>query len=200
MQNMKEVMNIKFDLLQTSGYANFNVSTITSVENANQYISDELIIPDFVDRKENNTKYPIVEVANWFLLKQPMTHKKLQKLCYYAQAWCYALKNYRFIDSDFQAWIHGPVSPILYEQFKSFRFDTIRIKKGYISKIKKEDQEFLEDIWATYGSYTGNALEALSHSELPWIRARAGYRINERCTVVISPEAMKEYYLSIYNK
>ena len=28
----------------------------------------------------------IQDVAYWFLLKQSMTHKKLQKLCYYAEA------------------------------------------------------------------------------------------------------------------
>lgn len=31
--------------------------------------------------------HDLCEVAEWFLRKEPMTHKKLQKLCYYAQAW-----------------------------------------------------------------------------------------------------------------
>lgn len=39
--------------------------------------------------------------------------KKLQKLCYYAQAWAYALKGYRLEDTDYQAWVHGPFSPAL---------------------------------------------------------------------------------------
>ena len=29
----------------------------------------------------------ILDVAAWFLLKEDMTHKKIQKLCYYAEAW-----------------------------------------------------------------------------------------------------------------
>ena len=29
-------------------------------------------------------KLNIFDVANWFLSKEEMTHKKLQKLCYYA--------------------------------------------------------------------------------------------------------------------
>ena len=29
----------------------------------------------------------ITDVANWFLLKEDMSHKKIQKLCYYAEAW-----------------------------------------------------------------------------------------------------------------
>ena len=64
--------------------------------------------------------------------------------------------------------------------------------------IEKNDIDLLEDVWKTYGDKTGNALEALTHRELPWIEARRGYAENERCTVVISPETMKTYYKSIY--
>ena len=35
----------------------------------------------------------VMDVANWFLSQSSMTHKKLQKLCYYAQAWHCALHN-----------------------------------------------------------------------------------------------------------
>ena len=142
-------------------------------------------------------KYSIFEVANWFLSKSEMTHKKLQKLCYYAQAWNYAIRGDRLIDSDFQAWVHGPVSPALYERFKEFGSDAIKLVGEYECKIKEEDIAFLEDIWETYGDLTGNALEALSHRELPWILARNGYTPDERCSVVISPESMASYYKSI---
>ena len=30
-------------------------------------------------------------VANWFLSRKSLTHKQIQKLCYYAQAWYCAL-------------------------------------------------------------------------------------------------------------
>lgn len=63
-------------------------------------------------------KYSIFDVANWFLSKSDMTHKKLQKLCYYAQAWTYALKGYRLEDTDYQAWVHGSVSTVLWERFR----------------------------------------------------------------------------------
>ena len=119
-------------------------------------------------------------------------------MCYYAQAWCYALNGYRLMNSDFQAWIHGPVSPALYEKFRRFGYDTIKIKGNVNIELDKQDEELLEDVWETYGDRTGNALEALTHREAPWIEARKGYSENERCTVVISPESMKRYYKSIY--
>ncbi len=148
--------------------------------------------------REEIGQYSIYDIANWFLNKSNMTQKKLQKLCYYAQAWCYALKGKRLINSDFQAWVNGPVSPVLYDKLHQFGYDDIRIRGRYKCRIEKEDIRLLEDIWETYGDKTGNALEALAHRELPWIDARRGYAENERCTVVISPEVMKSYYKSIY--
>ena len=36
-------------------------------------------------------EHSIFDVAEWFLQKESCSHKKLQKLCYYAVAWSYAL-------------------------------------------------------------------------------------------------------------
>jgi uncharacterized phage-associated protein len=127
-----------------------------------------------------------------------MTHKKLQKLCYYAQAWFYALKNMRLSDAIFEAWVHGPVSPVLYDKFKAFGYSAIRLMNDYESVIQDDDIQLLESVWKTYGDRTGNALEALSHNEPPWIEARVGYSPDERCEVIISADSMKNYYKSIY--
>lgn len=196
---MKVQMNFKYDDSSAStGYSGY-YSSVT----AQSPISDIKYVNQFSRTEDNQSeetgKYTIFDVANWFLHKQPMTQKKLQKMCYYAQAWCYALKGYRLADTDFQAWIHGPVSPALYDRFKSFGFKPILMKGDYKSPFKKEDEELLEDVWTTYGDETGNSLEALSHREEPWIKARRGYEPNERCMVVITPESMKEYYQSIYS-
>ena len=58
--------------------------------------------------------FTIFDIANWFLSKEGMTHKKLQKLCYYAQAWYLALYKNKLIDGYFEAWVHGPVNSSLY--------------------------------------------------------------------------------------
>lgn len=65
-------------------------------------------------------------------------------------------------------------------------------------KLSDDDIQLLEDVWDTYGESTGNALETLTHRELPWIEARRGYEPEERCTVIISPETMASYYKAIY--
>lgn len=185
---MNGLMNMGFNSISYTGAANYQISSTGG------FIGTVLpIVNEFAEKG----KYEIEDVANWFLNKSPMTHLKLQKLCYYAQAWTYALKNFRLINSDFQAWVHGPVSPILYEKFKSFGFDTIKLVGNFESKISSEDEEILESVWLTYGDYSGNALEIQTHRELPWIEARTGYRPDERCQIAISPETMKKFYRSI---
>lgn len=193
------MMNLGFSGFSSTGTANFVGSTSSKddllFQDGHQQ-SECLILHEDVIKEVG--RYSVFDIANWFLHKAPMTHKKLQKLCYYAQAWAYALKNIRLEDTDFQAWIHGPVAPVLYDRFKQFGYDQISLVGDYKSPISKEDEEILESVWATYGSYTGNALAALSHSERPWIEARVGYHPEERCTIPISSEHMKEYYRSIY--
>ena len=190
---MRQVVNFKCSNQSSTTGASFSNST-TSATSSNGDIFFES--EPFVECEIG--KYSVFDIADWFLKKGNMTQKKLQKMCYYAQAWCYALNGYRLMNSDFQAWIHGPVSPALYEKFRRFRYDTIKIKGNVNIELDKQDEELLEDVWETYGDRTGNALEALTHREAPWIEARKGYSENERCTVVISPESMKRYYKSIY--
>lgn len=144
-------------------------------------------------------KYSVLDVANWFLTHESMTHKKLQKLCYYAQAWYNALKSWRLMNTEFQAWVQGPVSPVLFEWFKSFGVEKIKIKGTPKFSFSAEDTAFLCRVWEMYGDKTGNALGALSHHKLPWQEARRGYGEWERCTVAISPAAMKNFYKFIQN-
>ena len=190
----------------------FNYSTRSSTYIENFYtkstadsVGDETPITTIIDTKPesaqlmNSGKYSIYSIADWFLMKSNMTHLKLQKLCYYAQAWSYALLGYGLANTTFQAWVHGPVSPALYERFKGFGYETITISAQRTPTFEPKDEELLNRVWETYGDLTGNALEALAHRETPWIEARHGYADDERCNVVISPETMKNYYRAVYS-
>lgn len=196
---MKEVKNFKLNCVASTAYTDFYRFTTSAIPTD----TEKYVVLDATDKLELDLnevgKYSVFEISNWFLFKGPMTQKKLQKLCYYAQAWCYALKGFKLADTDFQAWVHGPVAPVLWEKFKVFGYDTIQMKSIYKSRISEDDQALLEDVWDTYGEETGNALEALTHRELPWMEARKGYEPDERCTVVISPTTMASYYKSIYS-
>lgn len=67
-----------------------------------------------------------VTISEFFLSKRGLTPKKIQKLVYYAYAWFIALNNQNSDDIENtlfneqpEAWIHGPVFPSLYRQYKS---------------------------------------------------------------------------------
>lgn len=142
--------------------------------------------------------YSIFEIAEWFLNKENMTHKKLQKLCYYAYAWYYALKSKTLChDTRFEAWVHGPVSHPLYRYFAGNGWDEL-LPSDNTPFIDSQTTEVLESVWETYGSLTGNALEALTHQEPPWQKARLGLLANAPSREPIKESDMMDYYLSIY--
>lgn len=140
----------------------------------------------------------IFDVANWFLSQNSMTHKKLQKLCYYAQAWHLALFGRKMFDEGFEAWVHGPVNSSLYQKYKEYGWIEIPMYKEQLN-LEYKDTDFLERIWATYGEYDGHQLEALTHSETPWINARAGLSPWQNSNNKISEMDMKNYYFNKYS-
>lgn len=143
-------------------------------------------------------KYMISEIAQWFLSRSKnISHKKLQKLVYYAEAWSHALFYDGLItDSEFEAWAHGPVSKVLYEKYREYGWNPIPQEEK--PSIDETTEGLLQSVWVTYGDKSANELEALTHSELPWRKARGGLRDGEPCNNIISTKDMEEYYRSIY--
>ena len=140
----------------------------------------------------------ISDVANWFLAKESMTHKKLQKVCYYAVAWGWALMNKDIAtNSEFQAWVHGPVSPTLYSTYKGIGWNLIPQPTVGVVELSQDVTDLLESVWLTYGDKSGNELEALSHAEKPWVEARNGLAASERSEEPIATDTMKTFYNSI---
>lgn len=150
-------------------------------------------------------EYTIFDVAKWFLSKEnTMSHKKLQKLCWYAYSWDRFI-NYNLekneLDKTFiqnnkvEAWVHGAVFPELYSD----------IRYSYKSKVESADanineefEKFLEKIYEIYGKYTGEELESINHQEKPWINARNGIGIFEKCTEELKLKDIIEEYKSRY--
>lgn len=141
-------------------------------------------------------------VADYFLALanetgETVTNLKLQKLVYYAQAWYLANFGNPLFEEDFEAWVHGPVIPQLYHQYKEKGSEPILTSKN-LNDVKanfpQETLEFLSMVSEAYLSEGAYNLELMTHLEDPWINARQGFEADEKCQVVISKEAMKEYY------
>jgi len=149
--------------------------------------------------KEAKKVYTVFDIAKWFLQKQPMEHKKLQKLCYYSQAWSLALKDSKLIDGNFEAWVHGPVNRPLWNRLKNYGYSLIDEKAlaGVANNIDEQTALFLEMVWATYKDFNGFQLESLTHQEAPWISAREGLSSCEPSDRIIDNRLMKSYYRNL---
>jgi uncharacterized phage-associated protein len=141
-----------------------------------------------------------------------MSHLKLQKILYYIQALHLAYFDKPIITDEFQAWLHGPVSRKIYDELKGYSklYAEVAFEKGLDKELPSEilkktltaDQlELVDEIIDEYGKLTSSQLENLTHSEEPWIEARIGYGVADRCEVVIPIEKMRTYYKKeIYGK
>ncbi len=142
------------------------------------------------------------DVASFFLAfanesGEGITNLKLQKLVYYAQAWYLANYSDPLFDADFQAWVHGPVIPEMYHDYKDFGSGPVvtDIKmKDFDSKIDGDTKEYLDEVAKVYMPYGGYQLELMTHNEKPWTDARAGIEPDQRCENLIPKEAMREFY------
>ncbi|MCL2815549.1 MAG: DUF4065 domain-containing protein [Oscillospiraceae bacterium] len=144
----------------------------------------------------------VFDVAHWFLSKEPMNHKKLQKLCYYAQAWSMVLQDKKpLFDGNFEAWAHGPVNRDLWNKFKDYGYVDITKNDCPVVAIglNENDNSVLECVWETYGDLTGFQLETITHEEEPWIRARNNLPYHAPSTLPINGDLMYEYYKSQYS-
>lgn len=150
------------------------------------------------------SKMPSVfDVANYFLKivdrdsGSSITHLKLQKLVYYAQAWHLVFTGEKMFNEEIQAWVHGPVCPELFKRYADFKYDNLPEPDKQIPNFDDEEKETLEAVWDAYGDFDGKYLEELTHEEEPWLEARKGYAPGEHCQVKISTDTMKEYYSKI---
>lgn len=128
---------------------------------------------------------------------------KLQKLLYYVQAWHLASFETEIFSQDFEAWVHGPVIPDVYHQYKEFgwmpirlsidNIDDINIDK-YLETLSPQSQQLVRDVVAEYLGETAHRLEELTHGEMPWQRARNELTPDAPSHEIIKKDWMIEYY------
>lgn len=133
----------------------------------------------------------------------PISNLRLQKILYYVQAWHLALRDQALFDEDFQAWIHGPVVPSLYQDYKAFGSGSIAPPpidmdgdepKFKFPALEQAAAEHINDVLKAYGDLSTWQLEQLTHHEQPWLDARGTLPVDAPCRNVISKESMRVFY------
>jgi uncharacterized phage-associated protein len=151
--------------------------------------------------------YQINQIADYVILRlseggdKTLNSLKLQKLLYYIQSWHLAFHKKPIIQDSFQAWVHGPVNREVFDRFKDrmLFFPIIEddiLDKEISQKISDEDKLHIDLVLESYSKFSGVELEQMTHGEEPWLKARSGFRPNERCEVKIDEILMGDYYRS----
>lgn len=138
---------------------------------------------------------------------------KLQKILYYEQAWYMVFFNKELLFTEEpEAWVNGPVYRTVYDEYKGkVQYMTSALhKEDFIGQgehtetaikhlvssmsLTKEEVEFLNSVFDTYGTKSQDQLVLLTHSEKPWADTRAGLAPFEHCERKINLGKIYDYY------
>ena len=119
----------------------------------------------------------VFDVANFFIFKNnfekistenesinydQITNIKLKKLVYFAQGLCLAILNKPLFNDILKTWTCGPVSPILYQKFRIYGSDPIKIDivtekvHNNFSQVEVNILNFVYKMFSNYPAYNFN--------------------------------------------
>jgi len=131
-----------------------------------------------------------------------ISNLKLQKLLYYAQGWHLAIYGTRLFPDKFQAWVHGPAVPSIYQCYRAFGHRPIEIDASLENlsirpSLTPQQDEFLNELLGVYFQYNAYTLELMTHRETPWIQARQGIPADEPSQNELDEDIMKAYFTAL---
>lgn len=142
-----------------------------------------------------NAMANVFDVAKYILEKRgTMSTMKLQKLCYYCQAWSLVWDDKPLFNEDFQAWANGPVCPILFSKTQGRYSVNADDENGGEENLTDEQIDTIGKVLEYYGGHDAQWLSQLTHMEAPWNEARKGIPSGVGCSNIITKESMAMYY------
>lgn len=138
----------------------------------------------------------VFDTAKYILEKKgPMSTMKLQKLCYYAQAWSLVWTEEPLFQEEFQAWANGPVCRELFNETKGrYQVSAADEPKGDSSRLTDDQKDICNRVIDFYGDRSAQYLSTLSHQEDPWKNAREGIAPGYGSDNIITKDSMAFYY------
>lgn len=109
-----------------------------------------------------------------------LTSMSLLKILYFGHAWHLAKFREPLVAQPFEAWQHGPVNRVVYEQIKKFgkkpvterlvMLDPVSVKfVAAKANFDAETEKFLMNIYSYYGKFHAFKLSEMSHVQgTPW--------------------------------
>jgi uncharacterized phage-associated protein len=139
--------------------------------------------------------YSIKDIAKYILSQEDMSHKKLQKTCFYVYVWSLVYySGQKLIDTSFQAWVHGPVSFELYNEYRKNESQLIKGNNNIKIDLSFEIKMIADNVIKKYKNFDGNLMEFKTHNESPWKFAREGLSKYQPSNEEISDNNIYNYY------
>jgi uncharacterized phage-associated protein len=173
-----------------------NGSKITPLANRKVEKALSTMSAQIVNKLEATTKYLIGKCVD-------ITPLALQKLLYYVQGFSLVFQENAIFNEDCEAWVHGPVFRQVYFEYRDCGYHSILrdIDMAAVENtLSEREKELVDSIIGSFGCYSGSVLEAMTHSEHPWIETRNGLDWDEKCDRVIEKELMKRFFSQIKEK
>lgn len=141
----------------------------------------------------------VFDVAKYILQKMGrLSTWKLQKLCYYSQAWQLAWTGKSLFSEEFEAWSNGPVCKELFHAHKG-RYSVVAddLYCGNANNLSADQKEAIDKVLDGYGNMMPYELREQTHFEEPWKIARGNCKEGEPCSNIVTKSSMGEFYGSL---
>lgn len=147
-----------------------------------------------------STRYTAQQIAHWILAyneyikaekdADSISNLKMQKLLYYSQCAHLAIYDKPLFDDPIEAWLHGPVVPSVYHEYKGCGANGIEPEGFDMREIDSETRGFLEMVYDGFAQYSAWKLREMTHEETPWRETPQNGTIAHR--------AMQKYFTENY--
>lgn len=139
----------------------------------------------------------VFDVAKFILEeKGSMSTMKLQKLCYYCQAWSLVWDDAELFPEEFEAWANGPVCVELFKATQGKFSVSAEDEPGNSNALNDNQRDTIQKVLDYYYPHDAQWLSELTHMEDPWKKARqrANAPFGASCNEIITKEDMGLYY------
>lgn len=184
-------------LLELLEQNKLNISELAYEKCKNKILSiNELAI----SKEYDSATAKIHDVAKYILSKVELTPLALQKSLYFIQGFSIAFNDIFMFDDIPKAWVHGPVYPQIYHDYKEFGYNPIEKNIECNVEIGDSDKSLIDNVIKYLSLYNGTILEKITHIEMPWVNARQGLNEKDKSSNPMQLNDIEEYFRRVKEK
>ena len=141
----------------------------------------------------------ILDAAEYILEKteDSIPYLKLERLCYYAQAWSMAWDEEPIFPEEFYAGEKGAVCYELFDGVGHQLFVSLADGTGNSDALTDDQKDTIDSALDYYYEYAAKKLGYLIRFDKPWRDARERMEQDRHFSGVITKESMKKHYQTL---